>query len=136
MVILFVHQNFPGQDLHLAAALRERGERIVAIGAVPPRERSRALNSTATSDRQRVFTHPAMAGLSSSRRSACGLAVNLVVGHPSWRPRTQLRPRRAPQLITFHDLDWGLAPTRWQGSTALQESHEQISVIHEGIDPG
>lgn len=25
MVILFVHQNFPGQYLHLAAALRERG---------------------------------------------------------------------------------------------------------------
>ena len=30
--ILFLHQNFPGQYLHLAQALRDRGDTVVAIG--------------------------------------------------------------------------------------------------------
>ena len=32
MNLLFVHQNFPGQYRHLAAALVARGDRVVAIG--------------------------------------------------------------------------------------------------------
>jgi hypothetical protein len=28
MEVLFIHQNFPGQYLHLAAALRQRGDRV------------------------------------------------------------------------------------------------------------
>lgn len=55
-------------------------------------------------------------------------------GGKNWVDSTRLRLRRAPQLLAFHDLDWGLAPTRWQASTAPVEFRERISVIHEGID--
>ena len=48
--------------------------------------------------------------------------------------RTRLRLRRAHQLLAFHDLDWALAPTAWQASTAPPEFADRVSVIHEGID--
>jgi glycosyltransferase involved in cell wall biosynthesis len=47
---------------------------------------------------------------------------------------TRLRLRRAPQWMAFHDLDWGLAPTTWQASTAPAVFRDRLSVIHEGID--
>lgn len=47
---------------------------------------------------------------------------------------TRLRLRRAPQLLAFHDLDWGLAPTAWQASTAPPAFQHRLSVIHEGVD--
>jgi glycosyltransferase involved in cell wall biosynthesis len=53
---------------------------------------------------------------------------------PGWRERTRLRLRRAPQLLAFHDLDWGLAPTLWQASTVPEAFRSRVSVIHEGID--
>ncbi len=53
---------------------------------------------------------------------------------PGWRERARLRLRRAPQLLAFHDLDWGLAPTAWQASTVPPAFRERVSVIHEGID--
>ncbi|MFM2159297.1 MAG: hypothetical protein RLZZ124_1771 [Cyanobacteriota bacterium] len=52
----------------------------------------------------------------------------------AWADRTRLRLKRAPQLLAFHDLDWGLAPTAWQASTAPEAFRGRISVIHEGID--
>ncbi len=51
-----------------------------------------------------------------------------------WTARSRLRLKRAPQFLAFHDLDWGLAPTQWQASTAPQRFRDRISVIHEGID--
>ena len=36
MRILFVHQNFPGQFLHLAPALVDRGQDVVALPAGGP----------------------------------------------------------------------------------------------------
>jgi glycosyltransferase involved in cell wall biosynthesis len=53
---------------------------------------------------------------------------------PGWQERARLRLRRAPQLLAFHDLDWGLAPTAWQASTVPPAFRERVSVIHEGID--
>lgn len=52
----------------------------------------------------------------------------------SWTDATQLRLKRAPQLLGFHDLDWGLAPTHWQASTVRAPFRDRISVIHDGID--
>jgi glycosyltransferase involved in cell wall biosynthesis len=52
----------------------------------------------------------------------------------NWRDRSRLRLRRSTQLMAFHDLTWGLAPTRWQASTAPAEFRDRLSVIHEGID--
>ena len=48
--------------------------------------------------------------------------------------QTRLRLRRATQLMAFHDLDWALAPTHWQASTAPEVFRDRVSVIHEGID--
>lgn len=51
-----------------------------------------------------------------------------------WRSATQLRLRRAPQLLALHDLDHAIAPTHWQASTAGDLFGDRISVIHEGVD--
>jgi glycosyltransferase involved in cell wall biosynthesis len=48
--------------------------------------------------------------------------------------QTRLRLRRATQLMAFHDLDWALAPTHWQATTAPAVFRDRVSVIHEGID--
>ncbi|WP_411872647.1 glycosyltransferase [Vulcanococcus limneticus] len=48
--------------------------------------------------------------------------------------QTRLRLRRATQLMAFHDLDWALAPTHWQATTAPAAFQDRVSVIHEGID--
>lgn len=53
---------------------------------------------------------------------------------PGPRDASRLRLRRATQLLAFHDLDWGLAPTAWQASTAPARFRDRVSVIHEGID--
>jgi glycosyltransferase involved in cell wall biosynthesis len=189
MVILFVHQNFPGQYLHLAPALRDRGARIVAVGGatarrVPGIELHRYNPRTAegvppchgwAADFQAKCLRAEAVAQVLERLLQDGLAVDLVVGHPGWgellavkdllpstpvlhqvefvyqveggdagfdpefagsgwQPRTRLRLRRAPQLLAFHDLDWGLAPTHWQASTAPELFRNRISVIHEGID--
>jgi glycosyltransferase involved in cell wall biosynthesis len=47
---------------------------------------------------------------------------------------SQVRVRRAPQLLAFHDLDHAWAPTQWQASSAPALFRDRISVIHEGID--
>jgi glycosyltransferase involved in cell wall biosynthesis len=47
---------------------------------------------------------------------------------------SQLRLRRAPQLLAFHDLDHAWAPTQWQAACAPREFRDRVSVIHEGID--
>jgi len=189
MVILFVHQNFPGQYLHLAPALRDRGARIVAIGGATARagpgialHRYNPLPARGVppchgwaADFQAKCLRAEAVAQVLERLLQDGLTVDLVVGHsgwgellavkdllPStpvlhqvefvyqveggdagfdpefarsgWRARTQLRMRRAHQLLAFQDLDWGLAPTYWQASTAPDAFRNRISVIHEGID--
>ena len=189
MNLLIVHQNFPGQYRHLAAALVARGDRVVAIGGptaqplqgvtlhrydprpaagVPP------CHSWVGDMQTKVLRAEAVAAQVEALRNQ-GLEVDLVIGHPgwgellaikevlpgvpvlhqleffyqlegadvgfdpefsqaSWRSQARLRLRRAPQLLALEDLDWGLAPTHWQASTAPLVYRDRISVIHEGID--
>ncbi|WP_259727176.1 MULTISPECIES: glycosyltransferase [unclassified Synechococcus] len=189
MNVLFVHQNFPGQYRHLAAALVARGDQVTAIGgptAQPldgvllhrynplPAGGVPACHDWAADLQTKVLRGEAVATRIDALRSQ-GLKVDLVIGHPGWgellaikdvlpgvpvlhqleffyqlagadagfdpeftRPgwpsRARLRLRRAPQLLALEDLDWGLAPTRWQASTAPIAYRDRISVIHEGID--
>jgi glycosyltransferase involved in cell wall biosynthesis len=189
MNLLIVHQNFPGQYRHLAAALVARGDRVVAIGGptaqplqgvtlhrydprpaggVPP------CHSWVGDMQTKVLRAEAVAAQIEALRNQ-GLEVDLVIGHPgwgellaikevlpgvpvlhhleffyqlegadvgfdpefsqaSWRSQARLRLRRAPQLLALEDLDWGLAPTHWQASTAPLAYQDRIRVIHEGID--
>lgn len=189
MQVLFIHQNFPGQYHHLALALRQRGERVVAIGgptarslegielhAYNPRPAGGvpACHPWAADFQTKAIRAEAVATLL-HKLVAGGLRPDLVVGHPGWgellavkdvlpgtpvlhqvefvyqlqggdvgfdpefpqpgwQASSRLRLRRASQLLAFHDLDWGLAPTRWQAATAPAEFSDRLSVIHEGID--
>jgi glycosyltransferase involved in cell wall biosynthesis len=189
MLVLFVHQNFPGQYQHLARALLERGDRVVAIGGPTalaihgvslhrynprPPGGVPACHDWAVDFQTKLLRAEAVAHLL-ERLIHQGMRPDLVIGHPGWgellavkdllpgvpvlhhvefvyqleggdvgfdpefsssgwADRTRLRLRRAPQLLAFHDLDWGLAPTQWQASTAPATFRERISVIHEGID--
>jgi len=190
MQLLFVHQNFPGQYRHLAAALRDLGHRVAAIGgptAQPaiegvalhrydpmPRNGIPACHPLVADFQTKVLRAEAVA-MQLEALAAAGFQPDLIAGHPGWgelllvkdlfpdvpvlhqvefvyplqggdtdfdpefasaewRSRSRLRLRRAPQLLAFHDLTWGLAPTRWQASTAPAAFRSRISVIHEGID--
>jgi glycosyltransferase involved in cell wall biosynthesis len=187
--VLFIHQNFPGQYPHLAAALQDRGDQVVAIGG--PTARTLQGVTLHRYDARPPGGVPACHPWAADLQTKClraeavgrllerlipqGLQPHLVVGHPGWgellaikdllpsvpvlhhvefvyqldggdvgfdpefsqpdwMARTRLRLKRAPQLLAFHDLDWGLAPTAWQASTAPPEFRDRISVIHEGID--
>ena len=189
MNVLIVHQNFPGQYRHLAAALVARGDRVVAIGGptaqpaegvelhrynplpaggVPP------CHGWVADVQTKVLRAEAVAAQIETLRNQ-GLTMDLVIGHPGWgellaikdvlpgvpvlhqveffyqlegadagfdpefarpdwRSRARLRLRRGTQLLALEDLDWGLAPTQWQASTAPGVYRDRISVIHEGID--
>ena len=189
MQVLFIHQNFPGQYVHLAAALLAQGDQPVAIGgptarALPGiplhRYNPMPLGGVPTchpwaEDFQTKCLRAAAVAELLERLIADGLAPDLVVGHPgwgellsiqdllpagpvlhhvefvyqvegadvgfdpefasaAWQLRSRVRLKRATQLLTLHDLDWGLAPTAWQAATAPVEFQNRISVIHEGID--
>lgn len=189
MNVLFVHQNFPGQYRHLAAALVARGDQVTAIGgptAQPldgvvlhrynpmPAGGVPACHDWAADLQIKMLRAEAVATQIDALRTQ-GLKVDLVIGHPgwgellaikdvlpgvpvmhqleffyqlegadtgfdpefarpSWRSQARLRLRRTPQLLALEDLDWGVAPTRWQASTAPIAYRDRISVIHEGID--
>lgn len=98
MNILFIHQNFPGQFLHLAADLaRTPGHRVVALGmtahAAPPGVTLRVYRflRPAAAD-----THPLLADQETQvrRAEACAAAAlqlrqegyvpDVVVAHPGW----------------------------------------------------
>ncbi|MFM7314614.1 MAG: glycosyltransferase [Cyanobium sp.] len=187
--ILFVHQNFPGQYLHLAPALQQRGDRVEAIGgptsrALPgiPLHRYDPMPGGGVpvchpwaSDLQTKALRAQAVGALLERLLAEGLQPDLVIGHPGWgellavkdllpqvpmlhqvefiyqlqggdsdfdpefRDRdwqrsTRLRLRRAPQILSLLDMDWGVAPTPWQASTVPAPFRDRVSVIHEGID--
>lgn len=189
MQVLFIHHNFPGQYRHLAAAMRRRGDGVVAIGGPTARglegvELHRydpmpaggvpACHAWAADFQTKTLRAEAVARLLEGLVAA-GWRPDLVVGHPGWgellavkdvlpgvpvlhqvefvyplrggdvgfdpefpeegwQALSQLRLKRATQLLAFHDLDWGLAPTHWQAATAPREFRDRISVIHEGID--
>ena len=192
MNILLIHQNFPGQYRHLAAALVARGDRVMAIGGPTARglegvELHRtnplpaggvpACHGWAADFQTKAIRAEAVAQLL-QRLVAAGLQPDLVVGHPGWgellavkdllpdvpvlhqvefvyqleggdvgfdpefppqgwQARSRLRLRRASQLLAFHDLDWGLAPTQWQADTApVQEviQHGQNGLLVDFFD--
>ena len=51
-----------------------------------------------------------------------------------WFEDVKIRIKRYPPLMTLHDMDHAIAPTKWQASTAPEIYSKKISIIHEGID--
>jgi glycosyltransferase involved in cell wall biosynthesis len=96
--ILLIHQNFPGQYLHLAPALASQGHQLVSIGA----EQSRALSNIPLRRydprplQGQPACHPWLADTQGKllRAEAVALLVrqlldegfspDLVIGHPGW----------------------------------------------------
>lgn len=99
---LFVHQNFPGQFLHISRALAERGDTVVAIG-----EEKRLRQRANPHPRIRIHAYPEPAGAGREthhylrdleaqvRRGQAvfrlaqslarkGLRPDVVVAHPGW----------------------------------------------------
>jgi glycosyltransferase involved in cell wall biosynthesis len=98
MQVLFIHQNFPGQYPHLAAALLARGDQPVAIGGPSAKELPGiplhrynpmpaggvpACHPWAEDFQIKCLRAEAVARLL-ERLIGQGLAPDLVVGHPGW----------------------------------------------------
>jgi glycosyltransferase involved in cell wall biosynthesis len=95
--ILFVHQNFPGQFPHIAAAARVRGYRLAAIGGPSARNmpgvdvrRWRISRGTTkgifypATRAEADLMRAAAAAEAALKLKADGFVPDLIVGHPGW----------------------------------------------------
>jgi glycosyltransferase involved in cell wall biosynthesis len=98
MKILFVHQNFPGQFLHLAPALAARGHQVVALGInrSQPLPGIQTLQYKVSAPAPEVAPHPWLRDLNTKviRGQAAwnaareldrqGFRPDLIIAHPGW----------------------------------------------------
>ena len=97
MRILLIHQNFPGQFLHLAPALQARGHEVLALtaegneraSAVPRVLYRRAAKPEGGSPLARTYGEMAERGLRVARAAATlrrdrGYVPDLILGHSGW----------------------------------------------------
>lgn len=99
MKILFIHQNFPGQFLHLAPALAERGHEVVALTDVANKRQSpvRTLRYKHEAPRVdpaqtrlgRTYTQMSDRGVTVARaccqlRDRDGFVPDVILGHSGW----------------------------------------------------
>jgi len=190
MRVLFIHQNFPGQFVHLAQALgRNRDHEILAITdcANTRPELVRTLRYRYSPE---VAGRPHRLALNFADRVARGAVVartldevresgftpDVVIGHVGWGetlfvkdvwPETKLivhaeyfyaadggdagfdpefqgnrtledrlaiKSKNAAILLALNDADYGVAPTRWQGSRFPKSLQGKIAILHEGIE--
>lgn len=103
MKILFVHQNFPGQFVHLAPALAQRGHEVMGLGDAankrpapvrtlyyrsPEKRGVKGLGSTFVE----VATRGEMvAGACSQMEEKAGFVPDVIVGHNGWGETLFLR---------------------------------------------
>ncbi|WP_340316726.1 glycosyltransferase [Rhizorhabdus argentea] len=112
--ILIIHQNFPGQFVHIAQALIERGDRVVAIGGptakqmegVPLARWEAGRGSTQGIFYQAVRAEADMIRGTAAVRAAAelkrrGFVPDLVIAHPQWGETLHLRSvfPDAPQIL-------------------------------------
>lgn len=185
---LFVHQNFPGQFLHLVRHLTQQGEHEVVFISEP--------NTNVMPGVRRIFykmprgafteTHPAaqefelamlraeMVALTAQTLKKLGFEPDIIIGHHGWGellnmpdvyPDTpmlgylefyyhidrfdvgfdpefpdnpamypRVRAKNAVNLLALNNTGRGQTPTLFQKSTYPDWSHDQIDVLHEGVD--
>lgn len=95
MIVLFIHQNFPGQFLHLAQALARHGHEVHALGITPTPVANVRVHTYSVKVPQ-LPPLPFLADLPAKfvRGHACldvlikmrsdGFNPDLVIGHPGW----------------------------------------------------
>jgi glycosyltransferase involved in cell wall biosynthesis len=116
--ILFVHQNFPAQFPHIAAALVARGDKVVAIGGPTARswagvELRRWTNNRSST--RGIFDAATRAEADLIRAAAAAVAAvalrdegfepDIIIGHPGWGETIHLKevfPRA--RLILFGEF--------------------------------
>ncbi len=190
MNVLFLHQNFPGQFVHLARAFKRMpGVRVFAItdaantqpDFVPTlRYRVRQAASGQPHPLAATFSGRVARGERAARAMLAlrqrGFTPDLVIGHLGWGEtlfvrdvwpdaklvvhaeyyydaergdvgfdpefdrladpdeRFAVRAKNAAMLMAITDADYGVAPTKWQGSRFPPLLRKKIAILHEGID--
>ena len=165
MRILFIHQNFPAQYLHLATALVARGDEVVAIGGPTARALPKVplhryspcpsgdipLCHPWASDFQTKILRAEAVCATLERLLASGFRPNLVVGHPGWGELLGVKDL-LPHVPVLHqvefvyqleggdfDFDPEFAQTDWRVSTRLRlRRTSQLLAFHDldwGISP-
>ena len=119
MQALFIHQNFPGQYRHLAAAMHARGDQVVAIGG-PTAQALEGISLHRYDARPAggmPACHPWVADLQTKvlRAEAVGrllrqllqrgLRPDLVIGHPAWGEMLSLRDQ-LPDVPVLHQVEF------------------------------
>src|SRR5262245_24323134 len=99
MRIVFIHQNFPGQFGHLAAALQQRGHDVIALTVdtnqrpspipvarykVKQKEFDKRVFQTAATFAERAHRGEAAARAAFSLRKRMSLVPDVIIGHPGW----------------------------------------------------
>lgn len=112
--ILIIHQNFPGQFVHIAQALLERGDRVVAIGGPTAKQMDGvplARWEPGRGSTQGIFYQATRAEADMIRGTAAvraaaelkrrGFVPDLVIAHPQWGETLYLRSvfPDAPQIL-------------------------------------
>lgn len=103
MKVLLVHQNFPGQFLHLAPALAARGHEVIGLtdesnkrASPVPVLRYRKPAATAAAGLGKTYAEAAERGLATARAAAQlrrdrGFVPDVVFGHGGWGETLYLR---------------------------------------------
>jgi len=121
MRVLFVHQNFPGQFRHLAAALAQAGHEVRALAIVPRLELPRVTTLKYTPARSSTRgIHPWAVDFESKviRAEACarkmteldraGFVPDLVIGHPGWGETWLVKQVwKATRMLSFQEFYYG-----------------------------
>jgi glycosyltransferase involved in cell wall biosynthesis len=117
MNILFIHQNFPGQYLHLAPALASRGHLIAAIG-ITPRSidgimaiKYQPTRSTSTdihpwvTDFETKIIRAEGAAAAMLELKARGFTPDVICVHPGWGEALFIRDIfEKTKIIAFHEF--------------------------------
>jgi len=117
--VLLLHQNFPGQYRHLAAAMAARGDRVTAIGGPTARQLPGvalhqynpmpaagipACHPWAVDLQTKILRAEAV-GVLLERLLAEGLQPDLVLGHPAWGEMLGIRDQ-LPRVPVLHQVEF------------------------------
>jgi glycosyltransferase involved in cell wall biosynthesis len=117
MLVLLIHQNFPGQYRHLAPALAARGDQLLALGAprapgldgvpllrYPLPQEAPPCHPWAADFQTKCLRAEAVARLAAQCRDG-GFHPDVVIGHPGWGELLAIK-EVFPTVPVLHQLEW------------------------------